>query len=185
MMGVVGAYPGEEERRIPWSMELTSRSNTMDIILETEEAPLRLFLEAVAVTVLSSAEVEANSPESLVGRELDLGLTVARIDKVEAVPDAIGIELRLSAADLPPRVALAGLQGFELRTVQGTFSFDGLSTMTSYPAGVLQRVLLRVDRDGAPPVESGAFLSVEGVVLRVEQRIALDTAECPIAEALV
>jgi hypothetical protein len=168
VMTVEGTFPNGDHRTISWSTETTRTDETMRLSLNTSEVPSSLSISNLTFTVLMPTDVRAVSLGALENKELTLGTVDARINGIDPLEGAVGIEFELSPLIYSSRLLVNGVQGVTMGVGANVMKGQGFTAAAPRGDSLVQRIVLPVLEGSVPSIDAGpAVLSIDGLILQV------------------
>jgi hypothetical protein len=175
VMTVEGTFPHGDHRIISWSTETTRTDETMRLSLNTSVVPSSLSISNLTFTVLMPTDVRAVTLGGLENKELTLEIVYVRVNGIDPLEGAVGIEFELSPLIYASRLLVNGVQGVTVGVGASVMKGQGFTAAAPGGDSLVQRIVLPVLEGSVPSIDAGpADLSIEGLILQVTG--AIETA---------
>lgn len=167
-MTVEGTFPDGDHRVISWSTETTRSGDTMRLFLNTSEVPSSLSISNLTFTVLTPTDVRAATLGGLENKELTLGTVDVRVNGIDPLDRAVGIEFELSPLIYSSRLLVSGVQGVTVGVGANVMKGQGFTAAAPRGESLVQRIILPVLEGSVPSSDAGpAILTIDGLILQV------------------
>lgn len=168
VMTVEGTFPDGDHRVISWSTETTRSGDTMRLFLNTSEVPSSLSISNLTFTVLTPTDVRAATLGGLENKELTLGTVDVRVNGIDPLDRAVGIEFELSPLVYSSRLLVSGVQGVTVGVGANVMKGQGFTAAAPRGESLVQRIILPVLEGSVPSSDAGpAILTIDGLILQV------------------
>ena len=168
VMTVEGTFPDGDHRIISWSTETTRNDETMRVSLNTSEVPSSLSISNLTFTVLMPTDVRGVTLDALENKKLTLGTVDVRVNGIDPLERAVGVEFELSPLIYSTRLLVSGVQGVTIGVGANIMKGQGFTAAAPRGESLVQRIILPVLEGSVPSSDAGpVILTIDGLILQV------------------